>query len=62
MRIELSLNQASLVLQVLRAVDAKLKPDEDGELELGGAPGIVFSAEDGAEFRAAVDIIKKAGG
>ena len=27
MRIELSLNQASLVLQVLRAVDAKLKPD-----------------------------------
>ena len=53
MRIELSLNQASLVLQVLRAVDAKLKPDEDGELELGGAPGIVFSAEDGAEFRAA---------
>ena len=49
------------MLQVLRAVDAKLKPDEDGELELGGAPGIVFSAEDGAEFRAAVDIIKEAG-
>ena len=61
MRIELSLNQASLVLQVLRAVDAKLTPDEDGELELGGVPGIVFSAEDGAEFRTAVDIIKEAG-
>ena len=61
MQIELSLNQASLVLQVLRTVDAKLKPDEDGELELAGIPGIAFTAEDGAEFRTAVAIIKEAG-
>ena len=40
MRIELSLNQASLVLQVLRAVDAKLKPDEEFEVfDAGAAAG-----------------------
>lgn len=63
MRIDLSLNQAALVLRVLCAVDAKLKPDEEGggELELSGVPAIAFSNEDGAEFRTAVDIIKEAG-
>lgn len=63
MRIELSLNQAAIVLSVLRAVNAALKPDEEGtgELELSRVPAIAFTAEDGDEFRTAVDIIKEAG-
>lgn len=59
MQLNLTLEQAVMIHDVLRAVDQVLRPDEFGHLEAGKAPAIDFTPEQGRTFRDAINKLEQ---